>query len=684
MSTRGRAELAAGLVAVALCVAGLPGSVTAAGAAGASGTSAATRTAGAAAAPARRATTASTRPAATHPAAARARTAATTARAAAWRAIAIAEDQRRPWTEVLAPELRARDAVVRARAALAVGRLQDSTSVTGLLPLLRDPTPAVREEAVFALGQIGQRSARPALEAVLATGTPALRQLAIEALGKLGDHAATRGVAAFLGDRSAALRGEAAVALWRLADSTALDALLAHHRDPDAGVRWRVLFALEKIPAPDRVVPAMMTHTRDADWLSRAYAARTIGREKSPRGTAALLAMLDDRESAVVVNALRGLELIGDSTCEACLPDLVKALGHADPHVRVTAAGVLAARFVWTAADTTLRGAAVDSLAGRLADPDAATRGAVARALIGHAGVIAISAVKPLLDDPSIYTRVAVLQALGQLPAARATPLLLERTAPGRPLFERMTAAEALGTLKAADALPTLRAGLADSSVLYAASAASALGEIGDKAVIPDLARVYEAHVHDPDADARIAIRDALKQLAGAAFADSVEHAHPAPPPAASYDAGFEDPSPWRGAVLHTTKGDIEWAFARDAAVQTVKNFARLAARGYFDGRAVHRVVPNFVIQDGDPTGTGSGGPGYTIRCEYNRLRYEPGMVGMALSGKDTGGSQWFITHSPQPHLNGKYTIFARVTRGMDVVRAIVQGDRITKVELLK
>jgi cyclophilin family peptidyl-prolyl cis-trans isomerase len=110
----------------------------------------------------------------------------------------------------------------------------------------------------------------------------------------------------------------------------------------------------------------------------------------------------------------------------------------------------------------------------------------------------------------------------------------------------------------------------------------------------------------------------------------------------------------------------------------------RLAERGYFDGLVVHRVVPNFVIQDGDPTGTGSGGPGYTIRCEYNRLRYEAGMVGMALSGKDTGGSQWFITHSPQPHLNGRYTIFARVVRGMDVVHRIVQGDRVRKVEILR
>src|SRR6185503_16111313 len=116
----------------------------------------------------------------------------------------------------------------------------------------------------------------------------------------------------------------------------------------------------------------------------------------------------------------------------------------------------------------------------------------------------------------------------------------------------------------------------------------------------------------------------------------------------------------------------------------TVKNFIVLAKKGYFNGLRVHRVVPDFVIQDGDPTGTGSGGPGYTIRCEYNRLQYVPGMVGMALSGKDTGGSQWFINHSPQMHLNGRYTIFARVTRGMDVVNATTQGTVIRSVEILR
>jgi cyclophilin family peptidyl-prolyl cis-trans isomerase len=94
--------------------------------------------------------------------------------------------------------------------------------------------------------------------------------------------------------------------------------------------------------------------------------------------------------------------------------------------------------------------------------------------------------------------------------------------------------------------------------------------------------------------------------------------------------------------------------------------------------------VPNFVLQDGDPTGIGNGGPGYAIRDEMNRVRYLRGTLGMALSGPDTGGSQWFITHSPLPHLDGGYTVFGRVTTGMDVADGVVQDDPITSIEIIR
>jgi cyclophilin family peptidyl-prolyl cis-trans isomerase len=392
---------------------------------------------------------------------------------------------------------------------------------------------------------------------------------------------------------------------------------------------------------------------------------------------------LSDPEVGVAVNAIRGLQQIADSSCGTCLASLAARLDAPHPYVRVTAASALAERFAWTAADSTSRQAALAKVRAHLEDPDAATRGACARVMAARGALDAVGLVG-MLSDSSVFTRAAVVQALALLPPAESVPFLRGRMRPGVALLERMTAAEALGSLGAREASWDLVTALADTSVLFAGAAASALAGMRDTSAVPALARAYEAHAADADADTRVSLRDALRDLAGARFADSLERAHPSPSAGGRYDADFFAAPDVRGAVLHTSKGDIEWAFQGEVAPQTVKNFARLASRGYFDGLVIHRVVPNFVIQDGDPSGTGSGGPGWTLRCEYNRLRYEPGMVGMALSGKDTGGSQWFITHSPQPHLNGRYTIFARVTRGMDVVQRIVQGDRVRSVELLR
>ena len=133
-------------------------------------------------------------------------------------------------------------------------------------------------------------------------------------------------------------------------------------------------------------------------------------------------------------------------------------------------------------------------------------------------------------------------------------------------------------------------------------------------------------------------------------------------------------------AVVTTSKGSFTMELLPEAAPLTVDNFVQLAQRNYYRNVTIHRVVANFVIQDGDPRGDGNGGPGYQIRCEINQVPYDRAVVGMALSGKDTGGSQWFVTHSPQPHLDGGYTVFGRVVAGMDVVDKIVRGDVIQAI----
>ncbi|OLD26224.1 MAG: peptidylprolyl isomerase [Acidobacteria bacterium 13_1_40CM_3_55_6] len=135
-------------------------------------------------------------------------------------------------------------------------------------------------------------------------------------------------------------------------------------------------------------------------------------------------------------------------------------------------------------------------------------------------------------------------------------------------------------------------------------------------------------------------------------------------------------------ATVDSTKGSFVIEFLPEDAPLTVDNFIQLARKGYFNGQTIPRVVPNFVIQAGDPRGDTNGGPGYQIRCEINQVLYERGAVGMALSGKDTGGSQWFVTHSPQPHLDGGYTVFGRVIRGMDVVDNIARGDIIRRITI--
>ncbi|MBC8086137.1 MAG: peptidylprolyl isomerase [Phycisphaerae bacterium] len=135
-------------------------------------------------------------------------------------------------------------------------------------------------------------------------------------------------------------------------------------------------------------------------------------------------------------------------------------------------------------------------------------------------------------------------------------------------------------------------------------------------------------------------------------------------------------------AILHTDKGDITLALFGESAPFAVNNFVELARAGFYRNTFFHRVVPNFVAQDGDPRGTGSGGPGYSIRDELTRQIHTRGCLAMARSGPDTGGSQYYLCHSPQPHLDGQYTVFGRILLGFDVLDRIVQTDRVLSIEI--
>ena len=184
----------------------------------------------------------------------------------------------------------------------------------------------------------------------------------------------------------------------------------------------------------------------------------------------------------------------------------------------------------------------------------------------------------------------------------------------------------------------------------------------------------------DGDRTVRSRAGIALKAITGVSHAESM----PAPLP------------PWNDAIwetiesigrdqlveMNTTKGTIRIRLARDDAPFTVASLVKLTRRGFYNGLSIHRVVPNFVVQGGDPRGDGWGGPGYAIRTEISMLRFEEGSCGIASAGRDTEGCQFFIMHSAAPHLDGRYTVFGRVVSGRDVVDRLQVGDRVISMQL--
>jgi cyclophilin family peptidyl-prolyl cis-trans isomerase len=271
---------------------------------------------------------------------------------------------------------------------------------------------------------------------------------------------------------------------------------------------------------------------------------------------------------------------------------------------------------------------------------------------------------------------------------------------------------QAYSSFKPTDASAVALSRMRDSDVIVRATAAEVLGEqTPDEANARALIAALPVALRDKDLnDAALAVLDALAKQKSALANDAIKTALDSPDHLIRRKAvallkanGVGDFSNRIGTVktrnteadylraisrngrtvtatVMTSKGSFTIEFLPEAAPLTVDNFIQLARKGYFNGQTIPRVVPNFVVQAGDPRGDQNGGPGYQIRCELNEVPFDRAAVGMALSGKDTGGSQWFVTHSPQPHLDGGYTVFGRVIRGMDVVDNIVRGDTIRRV----
>ena len=299
-----------------------------------------------------------------------------------------------------------------------------------------------------------------------------------------------------------------------------------------------------------------------------------------------------------------------------------------------------------------------------------------------------ISSTDPLADalisDPSARVRAAALSSLSKKSPAGAARWLVAGLADRDPAV-REVALEAAAPLfeKGSDELRRAWTSAFDKAfeavepdfTVGALDAGAARGDAGHALVA--------AHENDADAVTRDKARRLLVEKYGAAPGSF----RPIPVKTRLSEKDLDRLARAANeslfsATVETARGTATLDLDAEEAPMTVESFRALAAQRFFDGIVIHRVVPDFVVQTGDPRGDGSGGPGYAIRDEINPLRYARGAVGMALSGPDTGGSQWFVTLAPQIHLDGGYTVFARVRDGMDVFDRTEQDDVLAAVRV--
>jgi cyclophilin family peptidyl-prolyl cis-trans isomerase len=595
--------------------------------------------------------------------------------------------------------------VARARAVLAAGRIGARGHIAIVRQHTADPDTAVAATAWFALGLLKDSGAVSVARDAL-RGPPTVAIEAARLLGEIGE--AGRGsLVIALADSSLdpVVRSALLLAAARLRPVPAA-AVMPWATSSDTGVAWRAAYVLARGRSAAGVrtllsaarSPMASVREQVARGLARGVAGDTLG----DSALVALRLLGSDSVARVRVNAMRTMSSYGPRVSR----ELTSALRDPDAGVRVSAAQSLAA---------VLDSSAAAWSSAFAADTLFPFRQAVAEGAAMHGVALAGAASWRAAPDWRLRAATVTFDSRG---VAEDAAVRVRAWLHDRDPRVRTTAATALaGLMDSATARDSVRAGLREAlGDRDPFVRAAALGGLSTGASISDLALgldTYLFHLADRDPDARLAFwqladsalaragtvlpeslssrlstlkrpSDPLERIAAAHIPRFVEWADSAGTarPLAWYEARAQDVirRPKRTAQLRTTRGTMVLTlFVWDAPL-TAYNFTTLAQRGYFDGQRFHRVVPNFVIQAGDPRGDGNGGPGYAIRDEINRRRYGRGTLGMALSGPNTGGSQWFITHSPQPHLDGGYTVFGELQSGASVLDQIVQGDRIVRI----
>ncbi|MDP2306970.1 MAG: peptidylprolyl isomerase [Pseudomonadota bacterium] len=586
--------------------------------------------------------------------------------------------------------------LVRARAADALGRLRDVECVTPLTTLITDPVADVRAHAAFALGQtptgilplgrrwavetdravqgriavaIGKQGGPEALEMLLPALSGPIAVYAADGLGRLGMRKVAgadsdRVVSALLDSTSFPLGDTRRRAVWALsrlgltvatADSAMRLRALALE-DGDALVRGWALRAWLGVATEAARLDGITLASGDPAVNVRIAAARGAAKHAGPGLTPVLVRLLADADLSVRIEAIAAVGAAPGVDAKALL---TRPFGAGVPEERAAALRALAAKKAlpgpaskWAEPSEPMivRIAAVEAIQDRnrllklaTSAPDPAIRSAAAGVLLE--GAPRLAELVELLEGADLTIAQAAATAAGENPDPAAEPPLLAYLQ-----RRRLSSEQAIEGVKA-------------------------------------LAAIYDTgRLPRPGAAAGAAIRPWLRHPAIEADAERLAALLGVEPPRRRHPARrlplLGEVMRIRSARIFTSEGEIRVALSPDAAPYTVWNFARLAEDGYYDGLRFHRVVPDFVIQTGDPRGDGWGGPGYEIPDEINALTYGTGVMGMALSGPDTGGSQWFITLSPQPHLDGTYTVFGHVTYGMRSASAIQVGDTIERIEI--
>jgi cyclophilin family peptidyl-prolyl cis-trans isomerase/HEAT repeat protein len=625
------------------------------------------------------------------------------------------------------------DAAVRRRAVLAIGRVGMADGVAPLVVAVQDPDAEVRASAAFSLGLLGAieptdpvseaKAAAPTFEGrsalLTALNDPAIQvqARAIEALGLIGDPSVAGAIAqaaAGCGPRLAAIAPDdeewpkvwevelcrlALFALVRLQDYGAVASVALDTAGRPVSRWWPVAFALQRINDP-RAAPALLALASGPGVYTVGFALRGLAtlKDANVASLAGGLAAQADADIKVRIAAVRAL---GQLRATAPLRDLLLS-----PPVPLTLRQEIIVA-LGVAADA----ASFDAILDWLAHPSPAIRAAAiaAAAKINREGFLVV--LSGLGRDPDWSVRAALAGVLATLPPDIITGAL-EDLADDEDVRVRGPALEALAAVKAPSLTSRLYAAIDAADFVVRATAARLIGDARLDGGTPRLAAAYARGESDATYTARWAALEALSKYGGdvaittlrRALADrdwpvrwraarllarlgQAGAAPERPAPLSRPLAFFESPEllhpPYSPrALIETRQGVIEVQLNVVEAAVTAQVFIDQVRSGFFNGVKIHRLVPTFVVQAGDPRGDGEGGPGYTIRDELSPLPYVRGTLGMALDWRDTGGSQWFITLSPQPHLDGRYTVFGRVVGGADVLDRLAPWDVIERIRI--